>query len=46
MISAKDNLVGWTVVPELPLAAAGVLAKAGWSGATLGGCRLATFRFF
>jgi hypothetical protein len=30
MISAKDNLVGWTVVPELPLATAGVFANAGW----------------
>ena len=46
MISAKDSLVGWTVVPALPPATAGVPANAGWSGATLGGCRLTTFRFF
>jgi hypothetical protein len=46
MISVKDNLVSWTVVPEVPLATAGLIANAGWSGATLGGCRLTTFRFF
>jgi hypothetical protein len=46
MISAKDNLVGWTVVPGLALATAGLLTNAVWSGATLGSCRLTIFRFF
>jgi hypothetical protein len=46
MISAKDNLVSWSVVTELLLATAGVLANAGWWGATLGSCRVMTFRFF
>jgi hypothetical protein len=31
---------------EPPLAAAGVLANGGWLGASLGPCRLMTFRFF
>jgi hypothetical protein len=42
----KDNLVSGTVVAEPPLAAAGVLANGGWSGASLGPCRLMTFAFF
>jgi hypothetical protein len=46
MIFAKDNLVGWAVVAELPLATAGVFAIASWEGATLGACRLTTFRSF
>jgi glyoxylase-like metal-dependent hydrolase (beta-lactamase superfamily II) len=33
-------------VAEPPLAAAGVLANGGWLGASLGPCRLVTFRFF
>ena len=44
MISVKDNLASWTV--EVPLATAGLIANAGWPGATLGGCRLTTFRLF
>ena len=46
MISAKDNLVGWTVVPEVPLATGGLLASTGGLGAFLGPCRLTTFCFF
>jgi hypothetical protein len=42
----KDNLVSGTVVAELPLAAAGVLANGGWLAATLGPSRLMTFRRF
>jgi hypothetical protein len=46
IISLKDSLVGGTVVAEAPLAATGVLANGGWLGASLGPCRLMTFRFF
>jgi hypothetical protein len=42
----NDNLVSGTVVSELPLATAGVLANGGWLAATLGSCRLMTFRLF
>jgi hypothetical protein len=42
----KDNLVSGTVVAEPPLVAAGVLANGGWLGASLGPCRLMTFRLF
>ena len=45
-ISVKDNLVSGTVVAELPLAAAKVLANGGWLAATLGPSRLITFRRF
>jgi hypothetical protein len=38
--------VSGTVVAEPPLAAAGVLANCGWLGASLGPCRLVTFRLF
>jgi hypothetical protein len=45
IISMKDNLVDGTVVAELPFAAVGVIANDGWLAATLGPCRLMTFRF-
>ena len=46
IISMKDNLVSGTVVAEPPPAAAGVLANGGWLDASLGPCRLVTFRLF
>jgi hypothetical protein len=42
----KDNLVSGTVAAEPPPAAAGVLANGGWLDASLGPCRLVTFRLF
>ena len=42
----KDNLVSGTVVAEPPPAAAGALANGGWLDASLGPCRLVTFRLF
>src|SRR5216683_2817342 len=46
IISMKDNLVSGTVVAEPPPAAAGVLADGGWLDASLGPCRLVSFRRF
>src|ERR1700737_4211140 len=44
--SIKDILVGGKVVGGLPFAAAGGLANGGWEAATLGPCRLMSFRRF
>src|SRR5712672_679422 len=46
IISMKDNLVSGTAVAEPPPAAAGALANGGWLDASLGPCRLVTFRRF